>query len=321
MRMLVTGANGFIGSNLVKRLLDEDNVVIGMDKDYNKERQLMEITDRKVYMNDYNNMSKYYTFIWENINYIREFSYKLEGIDVIFHLAASADIRKSYINPTMDLENNVNGTNEILEIMRTKDIKNLIFSSSSSIYGETSIVPTPETVGDIKPISLYGASKLANEAFINVYCHLYGLRAWMFRFANVVGRNMHRGVIYDFVKELKAHPNELTILGDGRQEKSFFDVDDCVEGLVSIPNKDNNNSSTVYNLGNYETIKIRNLADIVSNELGANPKITTGKSDRGWPGDTPYTILSIDKALKTGWKPKYNCEESIRRTVRWLINK
>jgi len=319
--MLVTGANGFIGSNLVKRLLDEDNVVIGMDKDYNKERQLMEITDRKVYMNDYNNMSKYYTFIWENINYIREFSYKLEGIDVIFHLAASADIRKSYINPTMDLENNVNGTNEILEIMRTKDIKNLIFSSSSSIYGETSIVPTPETVGDIKPISLYGASKLANEAFINVYCHLYGLRAWMFRFANVVGRNMHRGVIYDFVKELKAHPNELTILGDGRQEKSFFDVDDCVEGLVSIPNKDNNNSSTVYNLGNYETIKIRNLADIVSNELGANPKITTGKSDRGWPGDTPYTILSIDKALKTGWKPKYNCEESIRRTVRWLINK
>ena len=318
MRVLVTGANGFIGSNLVKKLIDEKNYVIGIDKEFNKERQLIKIYDDKIYKMQPNKLADNYNFIWDDINNIRSYYYKLDGIDIIYHLAASADIRKSFTNPTMDLKNNVNGTNEILELMRIKDIKNLIFSSSSSIYGETKFTPTPESVENIKPISLYGASKLANEAFINAYSHLYGIKAWMFRFANVIGRNMHRGVIFDFMDRLKKNSKKLRILGDGYQEKSFFDVEDCVNGLLTIPKKDDNINSEIYNLGNFETIKVKQLAKIVCDELNISPEIITGTEDRGWPGDTPYTILSIEKALSMGWKPKYDCEESIRRTVRWL---
>jgi len=318
VRVLVTGANGFIGSNLVKKLIDEKNYVIGIDKEFNKERQLIKIYDDKIYKMQPNKLADNYNFIWDDINNIRSYYYKLDGIDIIYHLAASADIRKSFTNPTMDLKNNVNGTNEILELMRIKDIKNLIFSSSSSIYGETKFTPTPESVENIKPISLYGASKLANEAFINAYSHLYGIKAWMFRFANVIGRNMHRGVIFDFMDRLKKNSKKLRILGDGYQEKSFFDVEDCVNGLLTIPKKDDNINSEIYNLGNFETIKVKQLAKIVCDELNISPEIITGTEDRGWPGDTPYTILSIEKALSMGWKPKYDCEESIRRTVRWL---
>lgn len=259
-----------------------------------------------------------FEMIWDDINNIQNHS--LKGIEKVYHLAASADIRKSYKNPTMDLDNNVMGTSAVLEFMRIKDIKDLIFSSSSSIYGETSEVPTPEDVGNIKPISLYGASKLANEAFINAYAHLYGIKAWMFRFANVVGRNMHRGVIHDFYYRLQQNPKHLEILGDGMQEKSFFDVDDCVEGLLNIPENGYDNFSTeVYNLGNYETIHVKELADIVCEEMGVNPTFSFTGGDRGWKGDTPYTILAIEKALDTGWEPRYNCEEAIKRTVKWLM--
>jgi len=315
VRALVTGASGFIGSNLVKRLLEDGHYVIGIDIDKEKEDLLNNIFDSME-----EDKTDNFEMIWDDINNIQNHS--LKGIEKVYHLAASADIRKSYKHPTMDLNNNVMGTSAILEFMRIKDIKDLIFSSSSSIYGETSEVPTPEDVGNIKPISLYGASKLANEAFINAYAHLYGIKAWMFRFANVVGRNMHRGVIHDFYYRLQQNPTHLEILGDGMQEKSFFDVDDCVEGLLYIPENGYENFSTeVYNLGNYETIHIKELADIVCEEMGINPTFSFTGGDRGWKGDTPYTILAIEKALDTGWEPRYNCEEAIKRTVKWLMER
>jgi len=320
IRVLVTGSAGFIGSNLVKKLIDEGNYVVGIDKDLKKKKLLenlleIELNPKMYKVEEVNDSFK---MIWDNINNIRAHTYELKEIDIVYHLAASADIRKSFKHPTMDLDNNVMGTSEVLEFMRISNIKNLIFSSSSSIYGEINETPTPESVGNIKPISLYGASKLSNEAFINAYSHLYGIKAWMFRFANVVGRNMHRGVIHDFVERLEKNPKKLDILGDGNQEKSFFDVDDCIRGLLEIPNNDANNGTEVYNLGNYYTMYVKDLADIVCDEMNIYPEYNFTGGDRGWKGDTPYTILSIEKALDRGWKPKYDCEEAIRRTVRWL---
>ena len=307
MKILVTGASGFIGSNLVEKLISDGNDVIGIDNDKEKKHLLRDVID-----------SNNFDIIWDDINNIDKYQKKLNDIEEVYHLAASADVQKSFTDPTLDLKNNVLGTNAVLELIRKKDIKKLVFSSSSSIYGVTKITPTPEDVPDIRPVSMYGASKLANEAFINAYSDLYGIKAWMFRFANVVGRHMHRGVIFDFCKKLENNDKELEILGDGNQEKSYFDASDCIDALISVPTKDKNALVEIYNLGNTETIKVMDLAKIVCDELKVSPTFKYTGGDRGWPGDTPYTILSIEKALKVGWKPKYSCEESIRRTVKYL---
>ena len=324
-KILVTGASGFIGSNLVETLLKEGHTIIGMDNDPDKQYLLNDVIPKKARKSeiglrieqiDY--VSKDFTMIWDDINNMRQYYYAMDDVDEIYHLAASADIRKSFSDPTMDLKNNVQGTNEVLELMRLKDIERLIFSSSSSIYGVTKITPTPEDVPDIRPISMYGASKLANEAFINAYSDLYGIKAWMFRFANVVGRHMHRGVIHDLYEKLKVNQKELEILGDGNQEKSYFDVSDCIAGLMELPKKDKNKSVEIYNLGNIKTIRVIELAQILCHELDLQPKFKFTGGNKGWPGDTPYTILSINKALCQGWKPRYSCEQSIIRTVEYL---
>lgn len=309
MRILVTGTSGFIGSNLVEKLINDGNNVIGMDNDKKKQHLLRDIMG----------LSNF-DMIWDDINDIEDHQNKLSDIDEVYHLAASADIRKSFTDPTLDLKNNVLGTNAVLEFIRKNDIKKLVFSSSSSIYGVTKVTPTPEDVPDIRPISMYGSSKLANEAFIHSYSDLYDIKAWMFRFANVVGRHIHRGVIFDFYHKLLKNDKELEILGDGNQEKSYFDVSDCVDALVNIPVTDGNKSVEIYNLGNTETMKVSKLAEIVCDELGISPTFKYAGGDRGWPGDTPYTILSIKKALKVGWKPKHSCKESIRRTVKYLAD-
>ncbi len=293
MKILVTGSSGFIGRNLVETLLEKGYSVIGIDK------------------NKSQSMDDNFEFIHDNINYIDLYSKNFDDVDEVYHLAASADIKKSFLNTRMDLENNVVGTHSVLELMRKKDIKNLAFASSSAVYGISKEIPTPETA-ELMPINLYGASKLAGENFVDTYSEIYGIKQRTFRFAQVVGKYEHRGVIVDFFNKLQKNKNELEILGDGNQNKSYFDVSDCVNAMLLIKKVGK------YNLGNYETIKVTKLADIICDELNVKPvyKYTGGTS--GWKGDTPYCILLIEKALKEGWKPKYNCEEAIRRTVRYL---
>jgi len=322
MRVLVTGAGGFIGSNLVEQLLKEGYDVVGIDINFANMLDKGILKNKKIYLYDCNHISKNLQLIYDDINHIDRYPFIFVNrpFDSIFHLAASADIRKSLTDTNIDIKHNVLGTHKILEIMRVYDIKKLMFSSSSSIYGETKTIPTPEDVKDIRPISLYGASKLADEAFINAYCNIYGFKAWVFRFANVVGKYQHRGVIVDFINKLNNNPKQLKILGNGKQTKSFFDVSDCIEGFMNIPKKDKNDSMEIYNLANIKTMTVKNLADIVCNEIGVSPKYIYSGGDRGWKGDTPYTILDIKKALKTGWKPKYSCEEAIKRTVRYVCD-
>lgn len=309
MKYLVTGGAGFIGSNLVDKLLENDNNNITVIDNLN--------TGRIEFIKDHLD-KKRIDFI--NADIKNRGSYPKQSYDAVFHLSANADVRGGVHNTIVDLEENVIGTHIVLEFMRQEDIKDLIFASSSAVYGEHDIIPTPESVSDIKPISHYGASKLAAEAFVSSYCHTYGMKAWMFRFANVVGKRCTHGVIPDFLKKLKRDPHTLEILGDGNQEKSFFDVSDCVSGLIDVPKLDKNIVVESYNLANNETVKVKDLAAIVIDEMGLeNVKFVFTGGDRGWIGDVPVTILSIEKVRKLGWKPKVSGEESIRRTVRYHL--
>ena len=310
MKYIITGGAGFIGSNLLDRLMENNPVKLTVIDNLR--------TGTANFIKDHKG-KKNFEFIKKDIK--RVDSFPDESCDWVFHLAANADVRGGVKNTRVDLEENLIGTHSVLEFMRKQDIKKLVFASSSALYGETKVIPTPEDLPDIKPISFYGASKIAAEKFISSYCFTYGMQAWMFRFANVVGKRSTHGVIPDFVNKLRKNPNELEILGDGNQTKSYFDVSDCVSGLIDIPIADKNIVVEAYNLANNETIKVKDMAPIIVDEMGIkNVKYKFSGGDRGWIGDVPITILSFEKAKKIGWSTTISLEEAVRRTVRYLFD-
>jgi len=319
-KIMVTGATGFIGSNLLEHFIKTDNKIVAIDKDFNRLSFVNGLfkTNQPQYYSDSNKLSKNFTMIWDDIKNLKNYHYATDEVDTVYHLAAASDIKKSFSDPTWDLVENVMRTHDVLEFMRRNDVPNLIFSSTSVVHGNDAPKPTPEEGIDFRPISQYAASKIACEVFIHAYCHIYGLKAWIFRFGNVVGKYQHRGVIYDFINKLEKNPKKLEILGDGKQVKSYFHVSDCINAITTIPKKDNNKSSIVYNLATYDYMDVKALADIVCQELKLKPKYQFTGGDHGWVGDVPQVVLSIEKALSTGWKPKYNCKEAIRKTVKEL---
>jgi UDP-glucose 4-epimerase len=239
----------------------------------------------------------------------------------VFHLAASADIRRSYSDTRLDLRENTIGTWNVLEAIRKNDIESIVFSSSSAVYGEVqSNRALRESFGPLSPISLYGASKVAAEGMIAAYCHLYGFSALIYRLANIVGKNEHRGVIVDFLKKLKRNPSILEVLGNGRQLKSYTDVSDCVRGIVhglrTFPRR---GSWQIYNIGTVDAITADQVAEIVVDELDLKDvRIEHTGGIRGWPGDTRKCILSIRKLKATGWAPRFSSEHAVRRATRLL---
>lgn len=309
MKYLVTGGAGFIGSNLVDTLMQQNPEKMTVLDNLR--------TGKAVFLTDHTNKKN---FQFHNSDIKKGSSFPTESYDWVFHLAANADIRGGLQNTKVDLEENVIGTHAVLEFMRKNDITKLVFASSSALYGETEVIPTPEDLPDIRPISFYGASKIAAEKFISSYCYTYGMQSWMFRFANVVGRRSTHGVIPDFVQKLQENPHNLEILGDGNQTKSYFDVSDCVTALIDIPKVDDKIVVEAYNLANDEAIKVKDLAPIVVDEMGLqNVTYTFTGGDRGWIGDVPITVLSFNKVKKLGWNTKISIEEAIRRTVRYLL--
>jgi len=304
-KAIVSGIAGFIGSNLAEDLVKKGVQVVGIDKDKSRQHVLAGIR-------------KDVLMFWDDIKYIEHIADSVDDVDIVYHMAAASDIARSGWNPCYDLAENVVGTHEVLEFMRKKDIKNIIFPSTSVVYGEDVIRPTPEIGVEFAPISQYGASKSCCEAFIHAYSSTYGMKGWIFRFANVVGKNAQRGVIFDFMHKIGGFSCELKILGDGNQIKSYFHVSDCVNAITWIPEHDKNKGVEVYNLAACDYMTVTELAKIVCDELGVSPKFKYTGGDRGWQGDMPKIILSIKKALATGWKPKLNCEESIRLAVREL---
>jgi len=310
-RILVTGGAGFIGSHLVDRLLKDPTCRV------------------TVYDNLSSGWREFVAHHLKNKNFrlvvgdlldkssLRE---AIKGHDFVFHLAANPDIRKGNIETDLDLKQNLIATYNLLEAMRVEGIKKIAFSSTSAVFGEPEVVPTPETYGPCLPISLYGASKLACEGLISAYCHLFNMTAWIFRFANIVGGRATHGVIYDFIRKLRRNPRELEILGDGSQEKSYLDVKSCVDAMLFIISHASDQVN-VFNIGNTDRITVRRIAEIVVEEFGLRDvkfKFTGGR--RGWKGDVPFMMLSLEKLEKLGWKPTISSEEAVRAAVRKLLN-
>jgi UDP-glucose 4-epimerase len=248
----------------------------------------------------------------------------LEGVDAVFQLAANPEVRISAQSPGKLYESNVTITYNLLEAMRNSEVEYLVFTSSSTVYGDALVIPTPESYGPLKPISVYGGAKLAAEALISGYAHIFGFKALSFRLANIIGKRSNHGVIYDFINKLRKNPKELEILGDGTQRKSYLHVSDTVEGMLHIFEHFKKEGKTVdfYNLGNDDWITVREIAEIVSRGMGLAPEFRfTGGVDggRGWKGDVKFMRLSIEKAKGTGWKPKLDSYKSVERTVRELL--
>ena len=306
--VIVTGGAGFIGSNLVELLVSKGNDVTVIDNLSTGEgdRFIRHLIDNKEIKFVKGDIAK-----TENLKVF-------EGKDMVVHLAANSDVRHGFENPEVDYRNNILGTFNILEAMRKYDVKELLFSSSSTVYGEAKQLPTQEEYGPLLPISSYGASKLASEAMISAYANYYGIRSSIFRFANVVGRNSTHGIIYDFINKLKKNPRRLEILGDGTQRKSYIHVSDCIGAMLFAHEK--TKTVDIYNLGNEGTTSVMEIADIVIEKmhLGNVEKILVKTEDErggGWKGDVKIAELSIKKLLSLGWKNKYSSREAVEKAV------
>jgi len=242
----------------------------------------------------------------------------VEGKDVVFHLAAHANIRTSAINHLVDLENNLLATVNILEAMVRFGVNDLVFASTSAVYGEADIRPTPESFHPSQT-SLYGASKMACEAFAEAYTEFSEIRFWAFRFSNIIGERCRRGVIWDFVNKLAHNPKSLEILGNGKQSKEYLDVGDTVMGILT-GYEGSHNKVNIFNLATEENTDVDEIARMVIREMGLSKvkRNYTGGA-RGWIGDNPLVVLDTTKIRSLGWRPKTSSAEAIRKTAQWTI--
>ncbi|HEX4841660.1 MAG TPA: NAD-dependent epimerase/dehydratase family protein [bacterium] len=309
-RYFVTGAAGFIGSHLVERLLSEGHTVTGYDNLSLGRREWISPSLR----------NPNFTFVKADLLDLEVLTESLRGHDIVFHLAANTDIPRGNQDPRMDFDNCIVGTFHMLEAMRACEVQDLLFASSSTVFGEPEVRPTPETIGPPLPISLYGAGKLAGEGLISAYCHLYGIRAWIFRFGNVVGARMGHGVIYDFITKLQKNPEELDILGDGNQEKNYFLVEDCLDGMVFAFLNARERSCDVFNLGTETTTSTTEIARIVVDEMSLqNVPFRYSGGRQGWPGDVPVVKYDLTKMKLLGWRARYTSTEAVRIATRRLL--
>lgn len=307
MKAFVTGGTGFIGSKLVDKLIESGHQVTVYDNLSSGKKEFVQSHEG----------DKNFQFIKADLLDFETLRKSVKDHDIVFHLAANADIRYGTEHPMHDLEQNTLVTFNTMEAMRQNGIKKLVFSSTSAVFGYPSIIPTPENYGPPLPASLYGASKLACEAFISAYSSLYDIQAWIFRFANVIGKRVTHGILYDFLNKLKENPNELEILGDGEQEKSYLYDEDCVDAMIYVIERVNDRIS-IFNLGSNDQIKIKKIAQIVIDEMGLKPNFKFTGGPVGWKGDVPRMALDTAKISSLGWKPKYNSEEAVRISVKGL---
>lgn len=299
MKVAVTGGAGFIGSRLSQELLENHEVVIidnlssGLKENIPAEAELAEADIKEDSLEEV-----------------------LEDVDAVFHLAANPKVNTFPEDRDKDFNENLLGTKNVLEACEKTDVNELIFTSSSVVYGEDAPIPTQEEE-NLNPISMYGATKAGGEHMCQVYQQIFDIDLTIVRLANIVGGRNQKGVIYDFIHKLKENPEKLEILGNGKQRKSYIHVSDTVSGIISAWKSD----STVFNIGSEDSLDVDGIADVVAEEMGLNPEYEYTGGEKGWEGDVPEMRLSIEKLKSTGWEPKHDSRSSVRKTVKELLDK
>jgi len=307
MKAFITGGGGFIGSNLADRLLKEGYDIIVYDNFS---------TGQEIFVTHNLSNPKYKLIKADTLDNERLIK-SMQGCDIVFHFQANADVRGGISNTSVDVNQNIIATHNVLEGIRINHIKKIAFASSATVYGEPGIFPTPENIPLIQT-SIYGASKSSAESLIQAYCEYFGIKSWIFRFVSFVGQRYTHGVIFDFMKKLKQNPQELEILGDGNQKKSYLHVYDGVEAIMNAIDK-SNDKVNIFNLGNKEYMNVVDLANIICEQLQLkNIKYRFTGGVRGWLGDSPFVHLDITKISNLGWKPQYTIKDSIIETVKYL---
>jgi UDP-glucose 4-epimerase len=308
MQVFITGAAGFIGSNLVDRLLARGDIVIGYDNFS---------TGTQRFFKQAATHQRFRLVEGDLLNMAR-LTEAIAGADLVFHLAANADVRFGLEHPKRDLEQNTIATFNVLEAMRANNIKSIAFSSTGSVYGEASVVPTPEDAPFPIQTSLYGASKLAGESLIAAYAEGYNFRAYVFRFVSILGERYSHGHVFDFVSQLAKDPTTLHILGNGLQRKSYLYVGDCIDAMLTAIER-STSKFNLFNLGTEEYCEVNDSALWIAERLGVSPRFTYSGGDRGWVGDNPFIFLDTARIQELGWRPTLGIREAVERTVDWLI--
>jgi len=311
-KVFVTGAAGFIGSTLVERLLGEDSQVVAWDNFSTGQLEFLSAAGQE---------NGFKLIKGDNLN-LPALTEAMAGCNLVFHLAANADVRFGLEHPSKDVQQNTLATFNVLEAMRANGIKKVAFASTGSVYGEAKVIPTPEEAPFPIQTSLYAASKLAGEALISAYCEGYGFEGYIFRFVSILGERYTHGHVLDFYKQLLAHPDHLKVLGNGSQRKSYLYVNDCLDAMLHVMRLETAKSAlhraAVYNLGTAEYCQVNDSIGWICAHLGLKPRLDYSGGDRGWIGDNQFIFLDTKKIQATGWKPKLTIRDSIIRTLQWL---
>lgn len=310
-KWFVTGGAGFIGSHVVDLLVSAGCKVTVFDN--------LSLTNG-------DNIKRHIesgaiTFIKKDLLDLAAVTEAMKGHDIVWHLAANTDIPSGFTKHRIDLDNDVIVTWNVLEAMLANGVKQMLFSSTGAVYGESIQGAFKETSGPLLPVSLYGAGKIASEAFISSYCNLFGIQAWVFRFGNVIGERTNHGILFDFIAKLRKSPEELNILGTGKGEKNYFLVEECIHGMLYTHHRVSSGPFPVLvNLGTDSTSKIMEIAEIIQQEMGlTNVRYTYTGTPRGWPGDQPVVLLDTTKIHELGWWAKRTSNDAVRTATRRLL--
>jgi UDP-glucose 4-epimerase len=308
-RAAITGGGGFIGSNLALALRAEGVEVVVVDSFKTGRRSFLRS------LADDEGFTLFEGDVLDDALLRKAFA----GCDWVFHLQANADVRHGLDHPTLDLEQNTIATSRVLESMRENGVTNIVFSSTGSVYGEPEIFPTPEDAPFPLQTSLYGASKLACEGLVAAYATGFGFTGIICRFVSILGEHYTHGHVFDFYKALKADPNRLVVLGDGRQEKSYLYVKDCIAAILTAArHHEGAPGAFAYNLGTEETIIVDNSVAVITGHLGYTPEIEHTGGRRGWTGDSPLIRLDTTRIRNLGWAPTLTIEQAVEATLNWF---
>jgi UDP-glucose 4-epimerase len=309
-RACITGGAGFIGSNLADHLVAQGVEVVLVDNFRTGRREFIQ------HLLDNGSATLHQGSTLDTELLQRAF----DGCDWIFHLQANADVRGGLDHPRLDLEQNTIATSTVLEAMRAVGCSRIAFSSTGSVYGEPEVFPTPEGAPFPIQTSLYGASKLAGEGLLAAYAHGYGFSSVIFRFVSILGERYTHGHVFDFFKALKSDPSRLYVLGDGKQQKSYLYVGDCVSAITTAAahHTDRAGETGIYNLGTDETVVVNDSIATICGQLGVTPELDYAGGSRGWAGDSPLIHLDCARIRSLGWAPTLTIREGVIRTVEWL---